>query len=233
MDRPRIVGDEVHLWWADCAAAPTDLRSLLPDEDRRRAERLRVDAARRRFVAARALTRILLGRYTDVEPSALEIGSGARGKPRLERPTGQPTLHFNVAHSGSTATVALAFSELGVDVESLRPVPNLARLAARFCSDFERRQLYALPDHDREATFLALWTCKEAYLKAVGSGIAMPLRVIEVDLHPLRLARINNDPHAAADWTLLHATLPEPAACTVAIRGRSRRLLMREVNWPV
>ena len=104
-------------------------------------------------------------------------------------------------------------------------------LASRFCSDFERGQLNELPERDREAAFLTLWTCKEAYLKAVGSGIAMPLRDIEVDFHPLRFVRINNDPHAAADWTLLHATLPEPAACTVAIRGPSRRLYVREFAW--
>jgi 4'-phosphopantetheinyl transferase len=231
VDRLQLLDDEVHLWWADCETSPTGLDSLLPDEDRRRAERLRVDAARRRFVAARALTRILLGHYTYVEPSTLRIGSGARGKPRLERPTGHPTLHFNAAHSGGTAAVALSLSELGVDVESLRPIPNLARLAARFCSDFERERLDDLPDRDREAAFLTLWTCKEAYLKAVGSGIAMPLRDIEVDLQPLRIVRINNDPRAAAEWTLLHASLPEPAACTVAIRGRTRRLRIHEFSW--
>jgi 4'-phosphopantetheinyl transferase len=175
---------------------------------------------------------VLLGRYTGVEPSALTIGTGARGKPRLEHPTEHSTLHFNAAHSGTTAAVAVASSELGVDVEALRPVPKLARLIARFCSDFEREQLDALPGRDREASFLALWTCKEAYLKAIGSGIAMPVRTIEVELHPLRLARINNDPNAAAEWTLLGVDLPGPAACTVAIRGRNRRLLVREVSWP-
>lgn len=231
MDTLQLVNDEVHLWWADCEKTPADLETLLSNEDRQRAERFRVNAARRRFVAARALTRMLLGCYTGVQPAALRIAIGARGKPRLERSPGHAMLHFNSAHSGTTAAVAVASSELGVDVESLRPVPNVARLATRFCSDFEREQLFALPEHQREAAFLALWTCKEAYLKAVGSGIAMPLKRVEVALEPPRLIRLSDDPHAAAEWTLLHRTLPEPAACTVAMRGGSRRLRVREFRW--
>jgi 4'-phosphopantetheinyl transferase len=231
VDAIRPAADEVHLWWACCDTAPAEAASLLPDEERRRADRLRAQAARQRYVAARALTRVLLGRYTGVSPSNLRIGSGARGKPRLEHPTGHPMLHFNAAHSGSTAVVALAARELGVDVESLRPVPNLDRLARRFCSDSESAQLDALPAPRREAAFLVLWTCKEAYLKAIGSGIAMPLKQVEVALGPPRLVRISADPHAAADWILLHTVLPEPAACTVAIRGGSRRLCVREFRW--
>lgn len=227
MDRLSLDGDEVHLWWANCEEMPGDLESVLPDEDQQRAKRLRVPAARRRFLAARSVTRILLGRYLGVEPAAVRIRTGARGKPRVEAASGHPGLHFNAAHSGATVAVALASSELGVDVESLRRVPKLDRLASRFCSEFERKQLFSLTETDRAAAFLTLWTSKEAYLKAVGSGIAMPLKLVEVALGPPRLVRVAGDPHAAAEWTLLHSMLPEPATCTAAIRGGSRRLLVR------
>lgn len=205
--------------------------SLLDDEERRRAERLRIEAVRQRFVAARALTRLLLARYCGVSPSALDFTNGARGKPRLELSTERSTLHYNTAHSGGTVAVAVASSELGVDVESLRPVPNLDRLVARVCSEFEREQLYGLPAPDRETAFLALWTCKEAYLKAVGSGIAMPLKQVEVALDPPRLVRISNDPHAASQWTLLRAGESGPTVCTIAIRGAGWRLVGRRFEW--
>jgi 4'-phosphopantetheinyl transferase len=205
--------------------------SLLDAEEKKRAERYRVDVARKRYVAARAITRLLVARCANVEPSALIFATGARGKPRLEFPKPTPAVWFNTAHSGDTAVVALATAELGVDVESLRPVPNLGRLAQRFFSHGEREQLSARPESARDAAFLTLWTCKEAYLKAVGSGIAMPLRRVEIDLDRNRLARINNDPHAASVWTLLGAGLPEPAVCTVAIRGSGWSLITREFEW--
>jgi len=205
--------------------------SLLDAEEKMRAERFRVDVARQRYVAARALTRLLVARCTNADPSALIFAAGARGKPRLEFPKPTPAVWFNTAHSGDTAVVALATAELGVDVECLRPVPNLRRLAQRFFSDTEMKQLSARSEYDREAAFLTLWTCKEAYLKAVGSGIAMPLKRVEVDLDHNRLARINNDPHVASVWTLLGAKLPEPAVCTVAIRGKGWNLITREFEW--
>lgn len=126
----------------------------------------------------------------------------------------------------------MADAELGVDVESMRSVPKVARLAARFCSQSEREQLMALPEEERATAFLALWTCKEAYLKAVGSGIAVALRQVEARLNPPGLARISNDPHAASLWTLLRADLPEPAVCTVAIRGGGWHLITRRFEWP-
>ncbi len=234
MDAREFGVDEVHLWWASSGPAMEAgprLHALLDATERARADRFRVGSARRRYVAARALTRLVLGRYTGVAPAALAFASGPRGKPRIENPLSEPRVCFNVAHSGDTAVVAVAGSELGVDVETVRAVPNLERLATRYCSAAERDRLNRVPTGRRAAAFLRLWTGKEAYLKAVGSGVAMPLRSVEVELEPLQLARLNNDPHAAAEWTLLGADLPGPAVCTVAIRCGSRRLCVREFRW--
>jgi 4'-phosphopantetheinyl transferase len=228
--------DEVHLWWASCGAAThadPRLYGLLDATERARANRFRVGSARRRYLAARALTRLVLGRHTGVAPAALAFASGSRGKPRIENPLSGPRVCFNVAHSGDTVVVAVAGRELGVDVETVREVPSLERLAARYCSAAERDRLNRLPKNRRAAAFLKVWTGKEAYLKAIGSGVAMPLRSVEVELEPLRLARLNNDPHAAAEWTLLGADLPGPAVCTVAIRVSHPRLHVQEFSWPV
>jgi 4'-phosphopantetheinyl transferase len=229
------VGDgEVHLWWASCDKARQQLPSLidlLDGEERLRADRFRVSAARERFVAARAMTRLLLGRYAETPASAITLNHGARGKPRLSHPAPASPLQFNLSHSGDIAVVGLATTELGVDVEALRPVPNADRLARRFCSRFEQEWLAAQPQQELESAFLTLWTCKESYLKAVGVGIAMPLREVEVQLDPLRLLRISGDPREAAGWTLLRADLPEPAVSTVAVRGKGWRLVVREFDW--
>jgi 4'-phosphopantetheinyl transferase len=231
-DQPPIVR-EVQLWWASCSAAAPFLDVLqdtLDDVERQRAGRFRVADAANRFVAAHALKRRVLGESIGVDPASLDFVDGARGKPRLSALCGD-TPFFNITHSGDTAVVALAPTEVGVDVEALRPVPNLERLARRFCSSREREWLDGLPPPDREAAFLALWTCKEAYLKAVGAGVAMPLRDLETVPDEPRLSAIAGDPHSAAEWTLLRADLPEPAVCTVAVRGRGWTLTVREHQW--
>jgi 4'-phosphopantetheinyl transferase len=118
-----------------------------------------------------------------------------------------------------------------VDVEAIRPLPNLDRLSRRFCSAREQNWLYERSPMEREAAFLTLWTCKESYLKAVGAGVAMPLREIDADPEASRLTAIAGDPTTAAEWTLLRADLPEPAVCTVAVRGQGWKLSVREHRW--
>lgn len=233
MSEGRPADRQVQLWWVSCAAAGShlaELEGLLDPGERLRAERLQIADARDRFVAAHALTRERLGRATGRPPSSLAFADGARGKPRLVGSTsGAP--FFNIAHSGDTAVVALSPSEIGVDVEALRPLPNLDRLYRRFCSASEQDWLLARPPEEREAAFLGLWTCKEAYLKAVGSGVAMPLKEVVVEPGAPRLRAIAGDPNTAKQWTLLRADLPEPAVCTVAVRGSGWSFTVHEHRW--
>jgi 4'-phosphopantetheinyl transferase len=206
-----------------------DLMAVLSEDELRRAERFRVEAARRRFVTARVMLRRLLGRRLGLAPAGLIVTIGPRGKPELESLPAAP--HFNLAHSGDLAVVAIASQEVGVDVEELRPVPRAGRLAARFFSESERRWLSALPAARRDRSFLDLWTCKEAYLKAAGTGIQLPVSRVEVDATKPALLSVPGDPGEHIRWSLLRAELPAPAVCTVAIRGSGWRLEVSEFDW--
>jgi 4'-phosphopantetheinyl transferase len=227
-------GRTVTLWWtslhdhADAIEAASD---RLDDAECRRAARFSVEGGRLRYLAAHTMLRTLMGKKLGVDPQALAFSEGVRGKPSLTAPRVHPTPWFNLSHSGDLAVVALSDSEVGVDVEMIRSVPKLDRLAKRFYSDAERRRLSQSAKGRREADFLAIWTAKEAYLKAVGSGVAMPLKAIEVNPDGPSLDRIARDPHAAAEWTLLSTTLIGAAVCTVAVRGPDWRLVVREFDW--
>ena len=224
----------VTLWWTSVSAALPFLsfaRGLLDAEEGRRADRFTVAGGKARYLTAHGMLRIVLGRALATAPSALRFQEGARGKPSLAPPAAVPTPHFNISHSGDAAVVALAGAELGVDVESLRPVARAERLAARFFSDRERQSLANLPAGLYDPAFLAIWTAKEAYLKAVGSGISMPLRKIEIDVGEPAITHLVGDPHAAERWTLLRTELPIPALASVAIRGRGWRLDVRRFDW--
>lgn len=205
--------------------------AVLTEDEQRRAERFRVEAARRRFVTARVMLRRLLGRRLGLPPQSLIVTIGSRGKPELENLPAAP--HFNLAHSGNLAVVAIASHEVGVDVEELRPLPRAERLAARFFSESERRWLSALPAARHDRGFLQLWTCKEAYLKAVGTGIELPLSRVEIDPTKPALVSVPGDPDEHTRWTLLRAELPAPAICTVAIYGSDWRLEVSEFDWSI
>ncbi|PWB78352.1 MAG: 4-phosphopantetheinyl transferase [Holophagae bacterium] len=223
----------VELWWGSVPAAQPHLPALLDllDADERcRADRFRVEAGRQRFVAAHAMLRCLLAERTGIPPQRLTFTAGPRGKPELADPTASAP-HFNLAHSGDLAVVALASRELGVDVEALRPFPRAERFAARFFAPFEQQWLEAAPEAERGHAALKLWTFKEAYLKAVGSGIAIALASVEVDPERPALLRVAGVPVAAGEWTLLGARLPGPAVAAVAIRGGGWRLVAPEFDW--
>jgi 4'-phosphopantetheinyl transferase len=212
---------EVHVWCTSLAVDDDELAralSLLDEREQERAERLRVPAVRRRFVAARAALRSVLGESIGLEPSAIRFAYGGHGKPRLA--DGGP--HFNASDSGDWAVVALANAELGVDVEAVRELRDAGRLARRICTGRELEHLERMPEHERDAALLRLWTCKEAGLKAVGLGLPGGLRNVEVEMDgagPVRLRRLCGETDG---WTLQSVDLGPGLECSIVVRGRQR-----------
>lgn len=215
---------EVHLWWAQLDiddAVLADLEGLLEPRERERAARFRIAAARRRFVAARAALRRVLGTVTGTEPAAVRFAYGERGKPRLAG--GGP--RFNASDSGGHVVVAVAGAELGVDVEIKRPLRMPDRLARRICTDRELAQLGRIPPNERDAALLRLWTCKEAGLKALGLGLAGGVRNVAVELDPGGPPRLRWLCGDSAGWSMLAADPGPEAICTVVISGSGWRLV--------
>ncbi len=160
---------------AEQAAA---LEAVLSPDERARAGRFRFERHRRRFVVARGLLRRVLGAYLDVAPADVVFAYGRKGKPHL---TGAAAaLRFNLSHSGERALIALGRIPLGVDIERLRPLRDPDAIARRFFSAAERETLAAQPAQGKIEAFFACWTRKEAYVKAVGDGLAIPLRSFDV-----------------------------------------------------
>ena len=213
---PDLADDGIHVWCARLDDPAHDLASLaetLSADERNRAERFQFDRDRNRFIVRHALLRRILGRYLNIEPAQCSFSRESRGKPVLTETVAGPTLHFNVSHSDGLALFAVARkSAVGVDVERVRPIPEIDGIAAKFFSEHEKSMLNALPAEQRREAFFNCWTRKEAYLKATGAGIADALPQIEVSLapgHPAQLLSIGGDAQAASLWSL-HAL--EPAA---------------------
>jgi len=184
-DAPPLAAGEVLVWLVALdvdAAVLATLESGQDDEERVRAARFAVPAARRRFVVARAALRQLLGHYTGTHAGALRFVAGARGKPALAFAN---ALRFNVAHSGDFALIALGRGrEVGVDIEATPRDIDPVSVAAQVFSDAERHALQAVAVGERHDTFTRIWTRKEAYIKARGEGFSYPTRSFTVSHAP-------------------------------------------------
>lgn len=187
-----------------------------------RASRLRFDADRRRFVASRAALRQILGRCLDVPPSDVSLGVALGGKPCLDPARHGEWLRFNLSHSGDLALLAVSGDgEIGVDVERVRPVPELAAVAARYFSPHEQASLAALPAERRARAFLSCWTLKEAYLKACGDGLSRRLAAFDVtvgeECEPC-LLEVRDRPGDEHRWTLVRLELGAGYVASVAVQ---------------
>jgi 4'-phosphopantetheinyl transferase len=225
--------DEVHVWTAS-RDAPDDvvgaMRGLLEGDELRRADRFVSAVDRRQFAVGRGLLRTILGRYLDRDPASIRFVTNPHGKPELDPASGvDPTLRFNLAHSGSLVLYALTRGrDLGVDVEKVRPDFGGEALAGRFFAPGEVAALKALPESDRTLAFFHGWTRKEAYIKAKGKGLALPLDEFEVTIGPARPAALlstSPDPAEASRWSLVELPAEPGYVAAACVEGRGWRLL--------
>jgi 4'-phosphopantetheinyl transferase len=208
----------------DTPAWPSEeLHALLDAEESARAARFRFAQHQMRFAHGRGLLRRVLAHATGVDAAALRFEVGEQGKPRLHTTMAPPTLDFNLSHSGAWALIGLSDgADIGVDIEVAHPVPDWAAIAARFFAAGEQAAMDALPPPLQEDAFLACWTRKEAFVKALGGGLTVALDSFEVSVdprHPAQLLRSSDPEHPAADF-YLWADRPAPDTWAAAVVRR-------------
>jgi 4'-phosphopantetheinyl transferase len=203
-NRPDVF-DLLHLADVEVVGADLDvaepelgaLRALLSDEERRVADRYRSARDRDHSIVARGRLRQLLGARLGIDPAAVALEVSAHGKPALGPAHGRSDLAFNLSHSGSLAVYAFTSRRaVGIDIEALRDIPDAARLAKRFFSAAENEAFGAVGTDMRNLTFLACWTRKEAFVKAIGEGLTHPLSSFDVTIAPdgpARLTRVGSE----------------------------------------
>ncbi len=201
-------GENVHLWQASLSQPEPLHRQLsaflFPDE-LERAARFYFERDRHRYITARGFLRLLLGAYLQTDPARIRLSYNEFGKPKLDAPH-RTRLNFSLAHAQDKVIYSFTPGcRVGVDLEHVRPMPDEDHFAAMFFSDRESRLLGALSGAEKTASFFRLWTCKEAYLKAVGAGLAGELNQVEVAFMPTGEARflsLGGDLDRAQQWLL-------------------------------
>jgi 4'-phosphopantetheinyl transferase len=179
-ESPPLLPGQVDLWVASVENAVAlgriaVYRDWLPAEEVARADRYRQEKDRNCCLVARALVRSVLSDYAGHDPAAWTFGYNAHGKPSIAEPAGIP-LKFNLSHtSGLVICGVTSAGELGVDVEHLHRACSILDLARRYFAEPETAYLEQTPPERQAAVFLEFWTLKEAYVKARGVGLSMPL----------------------------------------------------------
>ena len=226
MPSPPLSHADVHIVLFPIDAGHDDAGlEWLDDDERARAARFIRSEDARRFVAAHAMVRVVLGRCLDVAPTAVRFTVDTYGKPVLcEAESG---IRFNLSHSGDRALLAIATRrEIGVDIERERDIEVLD-LATRFFAPGECRSLSALPVDHRLSAFYRCWTRKESFIKARGHGLSFPLNGFEVGLaDESELVACPAAPSELQRWTMASLPVEKGYAAAVTVEGREWRPIL-------
>lgn len=224
--------DEVHVWCLSLeqpVSCVLQLVQVLSRDERLRAERFYFERDRRRFIVTRGMLRIILGQYLAARPDQIQFRYGPHGKPYLAETFGNNWLQFNLAHSHELAMYAFTCGrEVGIDLEYICPMPDAERIAAPFFSPREISIWQKLPQHQRLRAFFNAWTRKEAYLKAIGEGLAQSLDQVEVSIEPgkpAQLLSIKGCREEAARWSLKSLSPAHDYVAALAAERANWRLM--------
>lgn len=236
--RPQLTEDQVHLWRASLdppSVILEDLAYILSKDEIAKANKYRFPQHRCRFIAARGILRQLLGQYLQISPSSIEFQYGDRGKPYLSKSIFSSSLEFNISHSQGYALYGFSLNHaIGVDLEYLRPMKDAAQIAQRFFSPQEFEFVNCLSGKQQQRVFFKLWTAKEAYLKATGTGLAGSLASIDIDFDQAEipcLKSIKGNTAAIVPWSMYSCIPAHDCVGAIAIKTKITPQQIKYWNW--
>jgi len=236
----------IHLWLAfpdeiEDASLLAAYNNLMTSEERARGRRFRFARHRRQFAVTRALVRTTLSRYTTIEPCQWRFDKNQYGRPEIRKSQNTPGLRFNLSHTNGLVVCAVAQSvpeakcAIGADVENIERKSTAIEIAERFFSDLESAALRNVPENIRRLRFFDYWTLKEAYIKARGMGLNLPLKQFSFHITnhaPLAISfapELDDDPRYWQFW-LLRPTQSHRIALAVRFKESACRLIVKKVT---
>jgi len=222
--KPFLTDGDIHIWRAplDMSQAPRSLLAAwLAADESTRAARFHFQQDRDRFIAARGWLRMIAGRYLDMMPTAVDFAYSRYGKPAIRECVETVALRFNLAHAGDLALYAFTLRrDVGIDIEVIDPQFFSEAIARQFFSPREVTALLEFPVSERPHAFFDCWTRKEAFIKAQGMGLSLPLNQFEVSLEHDQPALLHTawDPSEAGRWSLINIDPAPGYSAALAVR---------------
>ncbi len=227
-----LLHDEIHVWRANLDLSPQtieELEILLSEDEILRANRFRFAKHKRRFIAARGILRQLLGRYLQTSPEKINFTYNPQGKPQLASCFQNIDLQFNISHSEDLALYSFNYEQLiGIDLEYLRDNVDYQSIARRFFCETEFELIANCISEQQQQRFYQLWTAKEAYLKAIGTGLGGGLETLEIKIdraENIYLHSIESPKEIASNWSLYNFIPESNFVATIALLGKEKTLV--------
>lgn len=212
---PKLNSGEIHTWLIDasCTVNLTEFRSVLTSVESEKACYLKTEEAQNSYISSQGSLRFLLSKYLNIPPETIRLGRHAKGKPFSED---QPNLRFNLSNSANLVAIAFTYdSEIGIDIEQIRPLPDLEEMIQSNFSTNEIKIIQSKPEETLKR-FFRFWTLKESYLKAIGEGMRIEPQNIEFTLNKYvaTLLSVRGLPEQE-DWNFKNLTFSTDYAATL------------------
>jgi 4'-phosphopantetheinyl transferase len=200
----------VHVWQGNLSpflASAREFAHFLDKQEQAKLSMMNNPSLSQRYILVRAALRIVLAKYLNQEPERLKFSTSLYGKPFLQA----CELAFNISHSENELVIAVSdMQQIGIDIELLRPGRRISEIAKRCFNERELHFWKNLALSDRDKAFYQIWTNKEAFVKAVGRGVALGLSSCEISLSPEpKLTKIPSEFGLAENWKLFELALGE------------------------
>ena len=228
---------EVHVWQADLDAlvlATESSRSPLSQDEHQRASRFHFESDRKRYIAGRQFLRKLISAYSKIDFMGSSFHYSPKGKPSLG-PASE--IRFNVSHSGRIAIFAFVRGkEVGVDVEQIRKEVNVKEIAGRFFSRAEQATFATVAEELKREAFFRCWTRKEAFVKAKGDGLSLPLDQFDVSLLPGESAQLLStrpEPEEQHRWSMCDLNVGPDYASALVVEGKGASVVEKPTSISV
>lgn len=231
------LGDnDVHVYCSDLDDTNNNFAccaDLLSAEERERAGRFVFGRDRDRYTVSRAILKKLIMKYTGISAKDLSYANGPQGKPTLQDNMNMSGLRFNISRSGGYGLFAFAQDrEVGIDIEQIREVPEMDQIISTYFSSAERDSFASLTSQEKKQAFFKQWTRKEALAKALGLGLSMPMRGVDIPLAPGKLGNLVNLDGVlagAGQWTIRNVSPFSGYSAALAVEGTVFKVMCW--NW--
>jgi 4'-phosphopantetheinyl transferase len=223
--------DEVHIWSVrlDVPDGQAKMWQLyLSRDELQRAQQFLFAKERNHFIIARGVLRKILSHYIEKQPYEIRFNYNKYGKPFLPHEFSGERFRFNLSHSYGICLYAISLNrEVGIDIEYIREDFSDLEIAQRFFSPDEVKALQSLPVADQKRAFFLCWTRKEAFIKAKGKGLSVPLDQFDVSLipdQPAKLLRTKYDRHDVNRWSLFNIDLFAGYTAALVVEGQNLQI---------
>ncbi|MDP2904103.1 MAG: 4'-phosphopantetheinyl transferase superfamily protein [Methylovulum sp.] len=231
----------IHLWLAfpdeiNDEALLSSYGRLLNEEEKKRWQRFHFARHRHQYLVTRALIRSTLSRYVDIDPADWRFSFNNHGKPEILSALADKPIRFNLSHTNGLVMCAIVLeNDIGVDIEDMQRKPATLDIAGHFFSRQEAEDLHNLPESGQSRRFFEYWTLKEAYIKARGMGLALPLKQFGFMISENQPVQISFDPRMEdnpAHWQFWQLWPSENHIAAIAVKSETNmkfQLLMNKV----